>query len=118
MKTLHFIILLVALFLVALLSSRQRLGIEPTDRLAWSLAWNWVMTVTGGTFAAVSVLLLLQRGMAGSGIQQVLPLVIPLLGGLLIYQAHWALAVALALVVAAWSVLEFLRASKTPKKEE
>jgi hypothetical protein len=118
MKTLHFIILLVALFLVALLFSRQRLGIELTDRLAWSLAWNWVMTMTGGTFAAVSVLLLLQRGMAGSGIQQVLPLVIPLLGGLLIYQAHWALAISLALVVVAWSVLEFLRISKAPKKEE
>jgi len=38
-----------------------------------------------------------------------LPPVIPLLGGLLVYQTHWALAVALAAVVVGWTVVEALR---------
>jgi hypothetical protein len=116
MKILHFIILLGGMFLLALFLGKQRFGMDPSERIAWSLAWSWVMTVVGGTFAAVSVLVLLKRGIEGASLPQVLPMVIPLLGGLLIFQSHWALALGLAAVVVAWAVVDFLR-PKEGKRE-
>jgi hypothetical protein len=110
MKILHFIILLVVLFLAAMFLAKERFGLNP------SAAWVWVMMFVGGTFAAVSGLVLLQRGLAGARLQEVLPMVIPLFAGLMIYQSHWSLALGLAAIVVAWAAVDYLRA-KEPKKE-
>jgi hypothetical protein len=109
MKIQHFIILMAGLFVSLLLLGKLKLGLDPNDRFAWLQSWGWVMGVVGGGIAAISVLVLLQRAIAGAALPQMLPPVIPLLGGLLVYQTHWALAVALAAVVVGWTVVEALR---------
>jgi hypothetical protein len=118
MKTLHFIILLIGLFLAAFLFARQRHGLDAMERMELSLALNWALTAVGGALAAISAFLLLLRAMAGTTLQEGLPLVVSLLGGLLLYQNHWAIAVALAAIVVAWSVTEFFRPSKGTKTGE
>ena len=117
MKTLHFIILLIGLFLAAFLFARQRHGLDAMERMELSLALNWALMAVGGGLAAISAFLLLLRAMAGTTLQQGLPLVVALLGGLLLYQNHWAIAVSLAAIVVAWSVTEFFRPAKGTKTE-
>ena len=118
MKTLHFIILLIGLFLVAFLFGRQRHGLDAMDRMELSFALNWALTAVGGALAAISAFLLLLRAMAGTTLQQGLPLVVALLGGLLLFQNHWAIAVSLAAIVIAWSMAEFFQPSKEAKSDE
>ena len=118
MKTLHFIILLIVLFLAAFLFGRQRHGLDAMDRMELSLALNWTLTAVGGALAAISAFLLLLRAIAGTTLQQGLPLVVALLGGLLLFQNHWAIAVSLAAIVVAWSLAEFFRPSKGTKSDD
>ena len=113
----NYVVLLVGLFLAALLFGRQRLGLDISERFEWTLALGWAISAAGGGVAAISAFLLLQRAMNGATLQQVLPLLIALLAGLLLYQSHWAIAVALAAIVVAWSVTEFLRPSRGTKQD-
>jgi hypothetical protein len=115
MKPINFVVLLVGLFLAALLFGRQHLGLDISDRFEWTLALGWAISAAGGGVAAISAFLLLQRAMNGATLPQVLPLLIALLAGLLMYQSHWAIAIALAAIVVAWSVMEFLRPPKGTK---
>jgi len=55
--------------------------------------------------------------MAGTTLQQILPLVVAFAGGLLLYQNHWATAVALAAIVISWALNECLRSDRGAKAE-
>ena len=114
----NFVVLLVGLFLAALLFGRQRLGLDISERFEWTLALGWAISAAGGGIAAISAFLLLQRATSGTSLPHVLPLLITLLAGLLMYQSHWAIAIALAAIAVAWSVTEFLRPSGKSKPDD
>src|SRR5689334_5137422 len=67
-----------------------------------SMAFDWTLHLIGGVVAsAAAVGMLLVAAQHGSFQRQIV-LTPPLLGGLLLMNAHWALAVALGVVVGIW----------------
>ena len=66
----------------------------------------------GGLIAAVSLFALLQRGLGGQSLDQTLPLIIALLGGLLLYQVNWGVALALGMIGTAAVVVQFWKGPK------
>jgi hypothetical protein len=118
MKTLHFVVLLVGLFIAALVFIHMKRGVDAMDRMELGLALNWTFTAVGGALAAISAFLLLNRAIAGTTLEQILPLVVAFAGGLLLYQNHWATAVALAAILIGWSLNHCLRPAKGAKAEE
>ena len=117
MKTLHFVVLLVGLFIAALIFIHMKRGVDAIDRMELSLALNWTFSAVGGALAAISGFLILSRAVTGTALTQILPLVVALAGGLLLYQNHWATAVALAAIVIGWSLNECLRSDRGAKAE-
>ena len=117
MKTLHFVVLLVGMFVAALIFIHMKRGVDAIDRMELSLALNWTFSAIGGALAAISAFLILSRAMAGTTLQQILPLVVAFAGGLLLYQNHWATAVALAAIVISWALNECLRSDRGAKAE-
>lgn len=117
MKTLHFVVLVVGLFVAALLFIHMKRGVDAIDRMDLSLALNWTFSAVGGGLAAISAFLILSRAIAGTTLEEVLPLVVAFSGGLLLYQTQWATAVALAAILIAWSLKHCLRPPKEAKGE-
>ena len=117
MKTLHFIVLLVGLFIAALIFIHMKRGLDAVDRMELGLALNWTFTAVGGALAAISAFLLLIRAIAGTTIEQILPLVVAFAGGLLLYQNHWATAVALAAILIGWTLNGCLRSGSRVKAD-
>jgi hypothetical protein len=115
MKLRIFLILLLVFFGLCLLVCRVSTGgsFWP-QRVDVSYAVSLTLLAVGGLIAAVSVFSLLQRGLSGQGVEQSLPLIIALLGGLLLYQVNWGVALALGMVAIAAVILQHRGGSKGP----
>jgi hypothetical protein len=102
MKVRYFLVLLVLFFAFALWKGRisNTVGGWP-ERIDISFAVSLVAVATGATIAGVSLFGLLQRGLSGQTLEQSLPLLLSLLGGLLLYQANWGVALALGMIATA-----------------
>lgn len=114
MKTRTFLILLAVFFLLALFVGRVSTGSRWPERVDVSFAVSLTMLAVGGGVAAVSLFSLLRRGLEGQGLGQSLPLIIALLGGLLLYQMNWGVALALGMIGTAVIVMEHLGRAKGP----
>ena len=109
MKTRTFLILLAFFFLLCLWVCRISTGARPwPERVDVSFAVSLTMLATGGLIAAVSLFALLQRGLNGQTLDQCVPLIIALLGGLLLYQVNWGVALALGLIGSAFIITRHL----------
>jgi hypothetical protein len=62
-------------------------------------AVSWLFKIAGGFVATVASLALLVRTLEREPPASLLPFVLPLLGGILLAAPHWAVAIALAVVV-------------------
>jgi len=102
MKIRYFLILLALFFAFALWMGRISNGVGRwPERIDISFAVSLTALGTGAAIAAVSLFGLLQRGLQGHALDQSLPLVLALLGGLLLYQANWGIALAFGMVATA-----------------
>jgi len=102
MKIRYFVALLGLFFVFALWMGRISNGMGRwPERIDISFAVSLAALGTGAAIAAVSLFALLQRGLSGRTLEQSLPLVLSLLGGLLLYQANWGIALALGAVATA-----------------
>lgn len=108
MKIRTFLILLFVLFVLCLLVGRVSISARWPEKVDVSYAVSLTLLTVGGLTAAVSLFLLLQRGISGQPLDQSLPLVFALLGGLLLYQTNWGVALALGLVGTAGIVTHHL----------
>jgi hypothetical protein len=116
MKMRTFLILLVAFFAVCVFLCRiSTTGGRWPERVDVSFAVSLTVLAVGGGIAAASLFALLQRGLSGQSLEQNLPLVIALLGGLLLFQINWGVALALGLIVAASVIVHGLGGSKGPR---
>ena len=113
MKTRTFLILLAVFFAFAVWLGRISNPAEHwPERVDVSFAVSMTMLAAGGLIAAVSLFALLQRGLAGQSLDQTLPLIIALLGGLLLYQVNWGVALALGMIGTAAVVVQFWKGPK------
>lgn len=118
MKTSNFVILVVALFALALWYGERAFrittggpmfGMPDPGSVRLTAAFELVANAIGVAVAAISALRLLQCAFQEAKLPQLLPVVVALFGGLLLYQRHWAIAVALAVVVVGWLIVGYLR---------
>ncbi|MFO1478537.1 MAG: hypothetical protein U1F98_18050 [Verrucomicrobiota bacterium] len=100
MKMRTFLILTV-LFLLGSLATCRVSGSRWPERVDVSFAVSMTVLAVGGAIACASAFALLQRGLAGQPLDSNLTLVTGLLGGLLLFQINWGLALALGLIAAA-----------------
>jgi hypothetical protein len=113
MKTRTFLILLLVFFGLALWLGRISTGMGHwPERVDVSFAVSLTLMAVGGLIAAVSLFALLQRGLGGQSLDQTLPLIIALLGGLLLYQVNWGVALALGMIGTAAVVVQFWKGPK------
>ena len=117
MKMRSFLICVFGFFLVVLLLGRTTMGSHLPDRIEVSFALTLALGAVGGVIAAVSLFSLLQRSLSGQATEHNLTLVIALLGGLLLYQANWGIALALGMVATAAVVTRYLRDPGGPRNE-
>ncbi len=102
MKTRYFLVLLGLFFAFALWMGRISTGPGRwPERIDISFAVSLTALGMGAGIAAVSLFALLQRGLSGQKLEQCLPLVLALLGGLLLYQMNWGVALALGMIATA-----------------
>lgn len=117
MKIRTFLILLALFFGFAAWLGRISSATERwPERVDVSFAVSMTMLAVGGVIAAVSLFALLQRGFSGQSLEQALPLVIAMLGGLLLYQVNWGVALALGMIGTATVVMQHLGGPKGPPK--
>jgi hypothetical protein len=86
------------------------------ERVDVSFAVSLTVMAVGGMIAAVSLFALLQRGLSGQSLDQTLPLVLALLGGLLLYQVNWGIALAMGMIGTAAVVTQRWNGPKGPPK--
>ncbi len=103
-----FLILMLVFFGLALCIGRVSIGANWPERMDVSYALSLTFMAVGGVTAAASLFILVQRGLASQTLDQVLPLIIALLGGLLLYQINWGVAVALGMIGTAAVVMHYL----------
>lgn len=127
MKTSHIVLLVVSVFAVALWFGTHAAGF-PDGRMVsmvtmpdpgnvrWMAALEFTATALGILIAAIGAFTVLCEALRGSRLPQILPAVVALFGGLLLYQRHWSVAVSFAAIVMGWGVAEYLRPSK--KKDD
>ena len=127
MKTSHIVVLVVSFFAVALWFGPHAAGF-PDGRVVsmatmpdpgtvhWMAALEFTATALGIMIAAISAITILGEALRGARLPQMLPAVVALFGGLLLYQRHWSVAVSFAAIVLGWGVAEYLRPSN--KKDD
>jgi hypothetical protein len=116
MKIRTLFILLLLFFVVVLWICRVKIGTQWPERVDVNFAVSLTVLASGGLMAVVSLFALLQRGLKGQSLDQSVPLVMALLGGLLLYQMNWGVALALGMIAAAAIVMQHLDGPKTPPK--
>jgi hypothetical protein len=114
MKIRTFLILVLAFFALCLVVGRVSIGPHWPERVDVSYAVSLTLLAVGGLIAAVSLFALLQRGLSGQSLDQSLPLILALLGGLLLYQINWGVALALGMIGTAAVIMNCLGRSKRP----
>ncbi len=116
MKTRIFLILLFAFFILSLWLGRISSGLGRwPERVDVSFAISLTSLAAGSLMAVVSLFALLQRGLKGESLEQNLILLVALLGGLLIYQMNWGVALALGLIGTATVITQRWGGPKGPK---
>jgi hypothetical protein len=116
MKMRYFLILLGLFFALALWLGRISTGMGRwPERVDVSFAISLTALAVGCLMAAVSLFALLQRGWSGQTLDQSLPLIIALLGGLLLYQENWGIALALGMIGTAAVIMHGLAGPKGPR---
>jgi hypothetical protein len=95
------VVALIAFLIVRTSSDR------PDDILRTETALTWTTRAAGGLVAAVAAFALLVRALDGAPAEQLVGLVLPLLGGAILSSGHWSAAlglgaVAVALVAGRW----------------
>lgn len=108
MKIRTFLILVLLFFIVSLVIGRVSIGLRWPERVDVSYGVSLTLLAVGGLIAAVSLFALLQRGLSGQSLDQSVPLVLALLGGLLLYQINWGVALALGMIGTAAVVMHYL----------
>ena len=68
-------------------------------QLETAFALSWLFKVAGGFIATVAGMALLLRSLDREPPSTLLPLILPLLGGVLLFEVHWSVAVAIAVAV-------------------
>jgi hypothetical protein len=114
MKTRTFLILMAVFFLLALVVGRVSIGLRWPERVDITFALSLTLSTVGALIAAVSLFCLLQRALTGQAIEQSLPFILTLLGGLLLFQLNWGAALALGMVATAVVVTSRLGRPKGP----
>lgn len=71
---------------------------DPRNLVENEAALNWTLRAVGSLVAAVAAFALLLRGMASESLERQFGLALPLLGGMFLVNAHWAIALALGAV--------------------
>jgi hypothetical protein len=112
MKIRYFLILVLVFFVLALVIGRVSIGARWPERVDVSYAVSLTLLAVGGLIAAVSLFVLLQRGLSGQSLDKSLPLIFALLGGLLLYQINWGVALALGMIGSAAIVMHYWRGQK------
>jgi branched-subunit amino acid ABC-type transport system permease component len=108
MKTRYILLLLIGLFGLALLVDRNS-SVFNTDRVRWLSALDWAVTAFGVAIAAISGMRLLQAGLQGAKLSQIMPAVVGFFAGVVMYQRYWAIPVAFACVLSCWLIVEHFR---------
>lgn len=98
MKMRTFLICVLILFGLVLLLGRVSIGSSWFQRVDVSYALTLTLCTVGGVIAMVSLFSLLQRALAGQALEQSLPFMVTLLGGLLLYQLNWGVALAFGML--------------------
>lgn len=98
MKTRTFLILVAVFFGLSLLACTVSLGNHWPGRVDVNFAVSFTILAVGGLMALVSLFVLVKRGLNSQSLDQSLPLLITLLGGILLYQVNWGVALALGLI--------------------
>ena len=118
MKIRTFLILLFGLFLLSLWLGRISSGLGRwPERVDVSFAVSLTTLAAGSLIAAVSLFALLQRGLNGETLEQNLILLAALLGGVLLYQVNWGVALALGMIGTAAVIAQRWGGPKGPKKD-
>jgi hypothetical protein len=92
--------LAVLFLLVDMMSVSKSSTITTAEKQAETeFAASWLFKIAGGFVATVASLALLIRALDREPPVSLLPFVLPLLGGVLLAAAHWAVAISLALAV-------------------
>jgi hypothetical protein len=118
MKIRIFLILVLLFFALSLVVGRVSIGLRWPERVDVSYAVSLTLLAVGGLIAAVSLFVLLQRGLNGQSLDQCLPLIIALLGGLLLYQPNWGVALALGMIATAAVATRSLGGPKRPPTDK
>jgi hypothetical protein len=116
MKMRTFLLLVLGFFATVLWICRVKIGTQWPERVDVNFAVSLTVLASGGLMAVVSLFALLQRGLKGQSLDQSLPLVLALLGGLLLYQVNWGAALAFGMIGTATIVTQHLGGPKTPPK--
>src|SRR5438045_2396475 len=93
-----FALVVLVIFLIALFNNGNLPGAE--------MAVSWTMRAIGGLIAVVATFGLFWRALNGDPLELQFGFVLALLGGLLLVNVHWSLAIALALIGLALIVRE------------
>ncbi|HZL42093.1 MAG TPA: hypothetical protein VFD66_02290 [Verrucomicrobiae bacterium] len=112
MKIRIFLIAVLLFFVLSMVVGRVSIGNRWPERVDVSYAISLTVLAAGGLIALVSLFVLLQRGLSGQPLDQSLPLVFALLGGLLMYQVNWGVALAFGLIGSAAIITNYLGRSK------
>ena len=116
MKIRTLFILLFVFFAAVLWICRVKIGTQWPERVDVNFAVSLTVLASGGLMAVVSLFALLQRGLKGQSLDQSVPLVMALLGGLLMYQMNWGVALALGMIATAAIVMQHPGSPKPPPK--
>ena len=102
-------LILVFLFLVTLLTALiSAVNLDESDAMYAQFFTDWVVHILGAFLAVTAGLSLLLLGVSGSGPERSIALLPALLGGLLLMEVHWSLALALGAIATAQLVISGL----------
>lgn len=115
MKLRTFLICLFVFFLAVLFLGRVSVGGAWPQKVDFSYAVTLTLSSAGGLMAVISVFKLFQHSTSGLSLEQIVPLVVALLGGVLLYQANWGVAIAIGAVATGAIVTRRILGSKDPQ---
>lgn len=104
-----FAILIVSAICVIVLMSTSQHSIPQME-----LKLHQAPRLLGGIIAVSAGFLLLLQAFLGLSVDRMLPTTLPLLGGLLIANAHWSVVIALTTICVAWIVQRMVVRESTP----
>ena len=108
-------LLCIVLFLLVLVFGAEITHPKVSGSEGFEFALQWSIRALGGIVAVVSAVGMVLIAAAHGPFERQFGLVLPLLGGLMLWQLHWSLGVAIAAVVVAWLVGERFSQPRPPQ---